>query len=291
MMKQNFIVFYFFICPIFINAQNADKLVVYFAFDSYEIGNSSSQIDSFLSNKGFSEIKITGHCDSFGSHVYNDRLALNRALTVKNYITGKGIPVTLIKILTFGKRSPLNGNSNSSERALNRRVEILLENIIQTDSIVETVIDKEITDSTQVVSKQESASVKQFRKNVESAEIGTSLRLPMLNFEGGRHILLPQSRKTLQLLLSVLKENPALEIEIQGHICCESEGDGLDIDTRTRDLSVNRAKAIYEYLIGKGIDEQRLKYRGFGSSHKLVEERTQANMSMNRRVEIKILKK
>ena len=126
---------------------------------------------------------------------------------------------------------------------------------------------------------------------ISNIEVGKSFVLENMNFYGGRHVLLPKSNKTLKLLLNTLKANPALEIEIQGHICCERTGDGMDIDTHTLDLSVNRAKAIYDYLVKSGIDPSRLSYRGFGSSRKLVLEFTEADRTTNRRVEVKVLKK
>jgi len=90
-----------------------------------------------------------------------------------------------------------------------------------------------------------------------------------------------------------MAENPTLEIEIHGHICCMAgPEDGLDIDTKTEDLSVNRARAIYEYLIKNGIEPQRLKYKGFGHSRPLIyPEDTEERRTTNRRVEIKIVKK
>ena len=86
-----------------------------------------------------------------------------------------------------------------------------------------------------------------------------------------------------------MKENPKLKIEVQGHICCVYNGDGDDLDTGERNLSVARAKAICDFLIKNGIDASRLSYRGFGSSKRLP------NISIfdskNRRVEILILDK
>ena len=90
-----------------------------------------------------------------------------------------------------------------------------------------------------------------------------------------------------------MRENPSLVIEIQGHICCIGSGDGPDFDDNNRNvLSVNRAKAVYEYLVQNGIEKSRLSYAGFGADSKLVwPENTEAARESNRRVEIKILKK
>ena len=122
---------------------------------------------------------------------------------------------------------------------------------------------------------------------------GSNIILKNMNFIGGRHYLLEQSLPALTELLNALTDHPSLEIEIDGHICCTfGNEDGIDLDTNTPDLSVNRAKAIYEYLISKGISPARLSYKGFGHRQPLVyPEDTEDKRTMNRRVEIKIIKK
>jgi outer membrane protein OmpA-like peptidoglycan-associated protein len=89
-----------------------------------------------------------------------------------------------------------------------------------------------------------------------------------------------------------LEQNPSIHIEIQGHICCQKRGDGMDNHTGINNLSVARAKYIYDYLIENGIDEERLAYQGFGADKKLFpEERNPYQQRQNRRVEILITKK
>lgn len=117
--------------------------------------------------------------------------------------------------------------------------------------------------------------------------------LENLNFEGGRHFLLEESMPILEELLKALQNNPTVTIEIQGYVCCTlGESDGLDLDLQTQDLSVQRAKAIYNFLVEKGIAANRLKYQGFGGSRKIYPyEQNEYERSRNRRVEIKILSK
>lgn len=97
----------------------------------------------------------------------------------------------------------------------------------------------------------------------------------------------------LQKLLTALNENTKLRIEIQGHVCCTLNGaDGMDLDTREMKLSENRAKAIYDYLVGKGISRNRLSYKGFGRTKPKVEIETNSEQEqLNRRVEIMIIEK
>ena len=65
----------------------------------------------------------------------------------------------------------------------------------------------------------------------------------------------------------------------------------MDNDTQTMNLSENRAKLIYDFLVREGIDGNRLQYKGYGSSRpKIYPETTDEDKQANRRVEIKVLK-
>lgn len=124
-------------------------------------------------------------------------------------------------------------------------------------------------------------------------EPGSKLALSNLNFHGARHILMKRSVPTLKRLLLILQQNPELHIEIQGHVCCldyQKYDGGWDRDTRTYELSENRAKHIYDFLVHKGIDSTRLSHRGFGGKFRLIEpEVTEEDRIQNRRVEILIV--
>ena len=125
-------------------------------------------------------------------------------------------------------------------------------------------------------------------------EIGTNdtnIILEGVNFIGGQHYPLPESRPAIEKLLRTMRKYPDLKIEIQGYICCEyDQYDGLDFHTQTMNLSENRAKYLYDYLIDADIRASRLSYKGYGSSKPLVfPEVTEEERIKNRRVEIKVL--
>jgi outer membrane protein OmpA-like peptidoglycan-associated protein len=95
----------------------------------------------------------------------------------------------------------------------------------------------------------------------------------------------------LDELVTTLQHYPKLEVEIQGHVCCTDDVDGIDNSTGKRNLSEARAKAVYNYLIEHGIDKNRMQHKGFGHQFPITLERTEAERTRNRRVELKILKK
>jgi outer membrane protein OmpA-like peptidoglycan-associated protein len=246
-------------------------------------------------------LRIEAHCDSVGSSTYNINLSIRRAFAVKSYLSSKNILPDSVAFSGHGEGKPLNNNSTEEERALNRRAMIVFDWAGATAAAKDTAVIEdtvhyakdEIEIPMPVMADTLESKSKIFSaKNIEKSREGATLTLDNLNFYGGRHILLPGAEKTLELLLQTLKDYPTLIIEIQGHVCCTpGSSDGFDIQTRTMDLSVQRAKAIYEYLIKNGIDASRLSYKGFGHAHPLMEELTERAEMMNRRVEIKIIKK
>jgi outer membrane protein OmpA-like peptidoglycan-associated protein len=288
MNNRTFILIFLMLNALLGNAQTG-TIQIYFDFNSFDLNaGSRNKIDSLLNADTVIAVRLTGHCDSIGTNEYNDRLALKRAANVKNYFSIKSPVVKITAVNSYGKRKPIVSNEDEQSRAMNRRVEI--------EYTVVKKVDKEgspIPHSIPPIITEESDDKKMisFKSDLQNTPIGETMRLPNLNFYGGRHVLLPTATETLEKLVAALKENPNLEIEIQGYICCVDVGDGVDMDTRTRDLSVNRAKAIYDYLILRGIDEKRLSYKGYGAQNKLVVERNEADMSMNRRVEVKVINK
>jgi len=298
------ILYLFFSAPA--RAQDYDTLYVHFEFDKSVLSEKGKQsIDSFFSKvmlAGFiKNINLTGHCDSLGNDDYNDSLSVMRVFAIKEYLYTKGATDRLItEQRGYGKRRPLYENSSDENRLLNRRVEIILKSIPKVRTAAAPA--PEPVKQTQTVAKKTAPKPppppKQFDKiydfvrDVDTKE-GDSIVLKNLNFIGGRHYPIQSSFSTLEELLQVMRDVPSLNIEIQGHICCEvNGGDGIDTDTNTRDLSIQRAKFVYDYLKGNGVGVDRMMYTGFGSSRKLfVQELNEAQQLANRRVEIKIIRK
>jgi outer membrane protein OmpA-like peptidoglycan-associated protein len=204
----------------------------------------------------------------------------------KIYLADKGVSPSLITQETgLGKRKPLDIATTDQARMINRRVEIILVNqpvVLAPPPAVEM----------EPVRKAPQPTLSEMIKD-SAVKAGSTLIIPNLIFEGGRHFLQQRSYPILQDLLKAMQDNPNLVIEIQGHVCCQQNGtDGRDDDLRTNDLSVQRAKTIYDYLVDKGIAKRRMEYKGFGSSQKIFpQELTPEEIAQNRRVEIKIIRK
>jgi outer membrane protein OmpA-like peptidoglycan-associated protein len=247
---------------------------IYFDFDQSAITPASAATLQKLAAdyKSISNITLTGRTDVRGNYVYNDSLAAHRVAAVEKYLLELGVAHDQItKRIALGKRSPIAYEElqTAARNQLNRVVEIT--GIVQTTP--------------------PAPPVKALQEQIKEGK--ANIILNNLNFEGGRHILLPSSLPTLNEVLEVMKNNPTLQVEIRGHICCaEITEDGLDIDTGEKVLSRNRAREIYLFLINNGITSSRLSYTGMGASKKIIaEEITDKDRETNRRVEFVIIKR
>jgi outer membrane protein OmpA-like peptidoglycan-associated protein len=283
-----------------------DSSVVYFDFDKYELTSEArATLQKVISKPNLFSAVIYGHTDQLGSNNYNDKLSLKRAFSVRDFLIANGIDEAKIKVIQgFGEAMPAINSLDEVSRRSNRRVVIITQfEVTSTDSVVLEETPKAEPPKVETTKPKPPVNNTPVRKTVKEDLIkevtdsttreGDNIILPNINFFGGRHVFIPQSYAALEELLFVMNSVPTLVIEIQGHICCqEGEGDGLDIDTGEPFLSYNRARAVYEYLLEKGIDRKRMTYKGYGHKYPIIEfERTESERTTNRRVEIKIIKK
>lgn len=105
-----------------------------------------------------------------------------------------------------------------------------------------------------------------------------------LNFEFGKADIKKESLPYLDKLADTLLKSKNWTLEIQGHT--DDKG-GDDFNMK---LSQNRADAVKNYLITKGVLLDTITAKGFGESKPLVPNDSDANREKNRRVEFKITK-
>ena len=109
---------------------------------------------------------------------------------------------------------------------------------------------------------------------------GEKIILDNLYFDANKSIIKPESFEELNRLYDFLKANPGTTIEIGGHT------NGLCSETYCEKLSLNRANAVREYLINKGIVGQRITTFGYGSKQPIDTNSTPEGRKRNQRVEI-----
>jgi len=113
--------------------------------------------------------------------------------------------------------------------------------------------------------------------------IGCKIVLRNVFFDTGKFTLRPESTPELERLFKLLNDIPRIKVEISGHT------DNTGSETLNLKLSENRAKAVVEYLVRKGISSNRVLYKGYGSSQAVAGNDSYTGRQLNRRTEFKIV--
>lgn len=118
---------------------------------------------------------------------------------------------------------------------------------------------------------------------LQPIDTGSTVELKNIFFDVNKWDLKPDSKAELEKLIMFLNKNPSVRIELGGHT--DNSGDKKFNQT----LSMNRAKAVYDYVILNGkIDGKRLSYKGYGDSKPKVPNDSPENKAKNRRTEFKV---
>ncbi|MDB5256135.1 MAG: hypothetical protein JWM14_830 [Chitinophagaceae bacterium] len=120
---------------------------------------------------------------------------------------------------------------------------------------------------------------------IKQLKVGEKIKLEKIYFKQSLPELLPDSYPELDTLADILKRYPTLELELQGHT------DNQGVAVLNQKLSTERAEAVKQYLIAKGIASTRLTGKGFGSSRPYTDNESEEHRHKNRRVECMITKR
>jgi len=112
---------------------------------------------------------------------------------------------------------------------------------------------------------------------------GEEVILRNVQFSHNSFTLNENSFIELNSLITYLKKNPQIKIQIEGHT------DNVGEEKENQILSENRAIAVYNYLTQNNITENRLSYKGFGEQKPLAPNETEKGRKMNRRTSFKII--
>lgn len=120
---------------------------------------------------------------------------------------------------------------------------------------------------------------------LKRVEVGTTIVLRNIFFDTGSASLRPESYAELGVLYKLLEDNPKIKIEISGHT------DNVGSAALNQRLSQDRAKAVVDFLTGRGTEPGRLTFKGYGFSRPLATNDTPEGRQLNRRTEFEIIEK
>ena len=274
-MKQNFLLLLFVLC--FSKNYSQEMFEVFFDFNKDILNDKSTYEfkDWLSSNKNIEILKLHGFCDSIDDNNYNADLAMRRINSIQDILKSNQIKLSEnIELKPFGKDFKLSKKQEENRKVIvyykvlntsNKQIEINATSEAEYDSIVE---------------KERSALANKFYK----AKKGDIIKIQNLNFYLNSEKIYEKSEPLLLELYQILIDNPKLRIEIHGHICCNQN----PMDTK---LSYRRAIVILKYLTNKGIQVNRMNFKGYGSNDPIyrLPERNEFERAANRRVEIVII--
>ena len=274
------LIFIFMFSINYLIAQSNIQHVVYFETDKYIVPETEkNRLLLFTQNLDINKIKkisIYGFCDDRGSNNYNLVLSQNRANAIKKLFSFGGISEKLISNVD-GKGEVLLKIVTAEDlniiRGLNRKVEINVEYNSPKKEVVKVEEEKENIDNRKKPLTLESNLL-----------VGDKIVLNKILFRTGYSYILEESIPVLEKIARILKEKIKVYFTIQGHVCCTANGrDAIDRGTGRRNLSLARARYIYEYLIKNGVARKRMKYVGLKHKYPL-----RGDPKFDRRVEIEI---
>ncbi|MCR8667255.1 OmpA family protein [Aestuariibaculum sp. M13] len=266
----------------FTHSQNNITHEVYFDTDKYEVipteENRLLLFISGLADVDIESIAIFGFCDDVGADSYNLKLSKQRAEAIKAMLSNHEISENVITNVD-GKGEVLlkivNETNVSKIRGLNRKVEIIINPkppILQKkeEEKIEIPIEEKPLETAEVIKGE--------------LKVGDKIRFENILFKTGYSIINPESKKTLNDIAEALVEREEIYFTIQGHVCCtQFSRDAIDRKTKQRNLSVARAKFVYDYFVKKGVDKKRMRYLGMRRKFPLG-----GDPKFDRRVEIVI---
>jgi len=245
---------------------------VYFEFDKFKLDDKqATEVVDFIKNTDstrIESIEIFGYTDDVGKDDYNFKLSTDRATTIQSKLIENGITSKIIVTIEGKGRILIDDDiveDLPEKRSKNRRVDVVL-NLKPLPKII----------------------IPGFYNTIQKNHVvGDHIYLDNVLFERGSSKLNFKTKTALDRIAKLLIKYKNLQFEIQGHVCCTPpyQKEAIDLDTKKRQLSTNRAQSVYKYLIFKKISKDRMTFKGYGNTVPLGK-----GTEYDRRVELVITK-
>ena len=124
-----------------------------------------------------------------------------------------------------------------------------------------------------------------YKKDIPLQPVELNARVVLKNilFETNSAKLQAISQIEINRLMQLMNENPTLKVQINGYT------DNVGKPTDNVKLSEARAKSVVDYLVNKGINTQRLSFKGFGEAKPVADNSLEAGRAKNRRTEFVVI--
>ena len=248
---------------IFLNVFSQEKqnsFNLYFKFNSTTLVKKSEiYLTDFIKEaqvRGY-KVSIETSCDTLGAIIYNDYLSSIRLKSLSTKFNSNGISIG--ELISRGEILDDKISLSSNRKAIVRYTEI--------------IIDKK-----QVEENVKKVEIAEKFKNILSNKAHLEPVVLAIQFVPGQDVFLNESDyKEANDLYNFLNENKNVTAFIRGHVCCKNDPV----------LATQRAYAVYNYLLNKKVEPQRLDFKGFSNTMPIAfPEYSEIERQMNRRVDV-----
>jgi outer membrane protein OmpA-like peptidoglycan-associated protein/Tfp pilus assembly protein PilF len=126
-------------------------------------------------------------------------------------------------------------------------------------------------------------SVYQVDIPLQPIEVNASIILKNVFFDTKKTTLKPESITELDNVVRLMNENPKLKVQIRGYT------DNIGKPSDNLQLSLGRAVSVVNYLLGKGVKNERLSFKGYGETNPVADNKTEQGRALNRRTELSVV--
>ena len=222
-------------------------------------------LKSLMQSHNLQVIEIDAFSDAVGSVELNRSIAKKRAEFILHYFS---LDSETLEVSIYGnKRVPLNFRPHTWHRVdMYYFVGELKKPTTQVRDSIEEIVAIEPSE------EKASQPVPKLEEIVENIPIVLAIE-----FQGGTNKIKRSAQPRLEQLFETMQRHPVLHLHIRGHVCCGNN----------KRISKKRAKVVYKYLKERGVEPERMSFKGYSNNEPLVfPEVTAADRAANRRVDV-----
>ena len=189
----------------------------------------------------------------------------------------KGVPN--INLTWFGNQLSIQSQDPANALKVADQIKPLLRNmtvVTQQPLDVNRAVDTSISDA-------ERALAEINPEQVRALDVATALNLQIINFDTASSTIPDANKSILDQAAALMQKAPQVKLTVMGHT--DATGDAAVNKT----LSQNRAQAVVDYLIFKGVDPAQLRAIGYGQEKPIADNQTDEGKFKNRRIEFEVL--
>ncbi|WP_185974263.1 OmpA family protein [Litoribacter populi] len=257
--------------------------LIYYDLDKSEIRIEAKpaldKLAEMMKENDFLDLQVNSHTDVRASETYNLALSQKRAESVVEYLVKKGVSKSRITPEWHGKTKPVRDCGNGqpcseTDHQLNRRSELVLRAFPESGKDYDFPIDLAAADC------DENTLLAAIQDRLQENGL---LALPRVYFDFDKHTLRLPHKMELEKLALWMQQRRDFHLDLQGHTDIRGSED------YNKRLSERRAQVVFDYLKGRGVDENRMAFQWFGKTRPVVDcsQCTEEQHQANRRTEVR----